>query len=143
MRGGSINGPWEFGELICPTCFMVLAEERGIASGWRLHATEVHAELETTTPSGRVWDDDTDLWKEAPMPNQADAERRNQWLDNAANSIAAMKREIGASRYALAALAARDAANALDQAAIAHDSVLAAEDPLPEPIIPDPGKVQS
>lgn len=62
MRGGSINGPWEFGEIICPTCFMVLAEERGIASGWWLHAQVVHVELETVTPSGRVWDEALNLW---------------------------------------------------------------------------------
>jgi hypothetical protein len=65
MRGGSINGPQEFGELICPTCFCVLAEERGIASVWRLHAQAVHVELETTTPSGRIWDATVDLWRDA------------------------------------------------------------------------------
>lgn len=62
MRGGSIDGPQEFGELICPTCFAVLAEERGIATDWRLDAADVHVELETTTPSGRVWSAGLDLW---------------------------------------------------------------------------------
>lgn len=65
MRGGSIDGPWEFDELICPTCFCALAEERGVASVWRIDAREVHVELETTTPSGRVWDAETDLWRAA------------------------------------------------------------------------------
>lgn len=64
MRDGSINGPQEFDELICPTCFAVLAEERGVANGWRLTATRVHVELETVTPSGRVWDAETDMWRE-------------------------------------------------------------------------------
>jgi hypothetical protein len=62
MRGGSIDGPWEFGELICPTCFVVLAEERGIASGWRIEAEHVAVELETVTPSGRTWDAGRRLW---------------------------------------------------------------------------------
>lgn len=65
MRGGSIDGPWEFGELICPTCFCVLAEERGVACDWRLHAQAIKVELETVTPSGRVWDAAADLWRDA------------------------------------------------------------------------------
>ena len=63
MRGGSINGEEEF-SVVCPTCFVVLAEERGIAQTWRLDAQEVHAELELTTPSGRTWDADADRWRE-------------------------------------------------------------------------------
>jgi len=62
MRGGSINGPWEFHEIICPTCFMVLAEERGVARTWRLTAEVVTADLEIVTPSGRVWNEESDLW---------------------------------------------------------------------------------
>ena len=64
MRGGSIDGPTEFDDLICPTCFMVLAEERGIAEAWRLDARVVHVGLELVTPSGRVWDADADLWRD-------------------------------------------------------------------------------
>lgn len=64
MRGGSINGEWEYDELICPTCFAELAEERGIASAWRLAAGVVNVELETVTPSGRVWDASQWLWVE-------------------------------------------------------------------------------
>lgn len=64
MRGGSIDGAWEFDELICPTCFMVLAEERGVAEAWRLDARVVHVDLELTTPSGRTWDAETDLWRD-------------------------------------------------------------------------------
>lgn len=62
MRGGSINGTDEFDGIVCPTCFMVLAEERGIAQDWRFDARTVHAELELVTPSGRVWDDETAMW---------------------------------------------------------------------------------
>lgn len=66
MRGGSINGPWEFGEMVCAACFMSLAEERGIASGWRVDAKTINVELETVTPSGRVWDEAVDLWRPSP-----------------------------------------------------------------------------
>lgn len=66
MRGGSIDGPWEFDELICPTCFAVLAEERGVASGWRIDARDVAVELETITPSGRVWSPERMLWVKPP-----------------------------------------------------------------------------
>lgn len=64
MRGGSINGPWQFSEIICPSCFAILAEGSGIASGWRLDATDVQVELETVTPSGRTWNPDTWLWED-------------------------------------------------------------------------------
>ncbi|WCB94471.1 hypothetical protein DSM104299_03208 [Baekduia alba] len=75
MRGGSIDGPWEFDELICPTCFCILAEERGIASTWRVHAETINVELETVTPTGRVWDPETDLWVESSVdpPDDQDA----------------------------------------------------------------------
>lgn len=63
MRGGSIDGPWEFGELICPTCFIVLAEERGVAfAPWWIDSGSVQVELELITPSGRVWDAVRRLW---------------------------------------------------------------------------------
>lgn len=65
MRGGSINGPWEYDELVCPTCFAVLAEERGVACAWTLNASTVHVELETVTPSGREWNADMGLWEES------------------------------------------------------------------------------
>lgn len=61
MRGGTINGIEEY-SIVCPTCFAVLAEERGIAQTWVLRAQDVLVELETVTPSGRVWDDDKLLW---------------------------------------------------------------------------------
>lgn len=79
MRGGSIDGPWEFGELICPTCFAVLAEERGIADGWKVAATTVHVPLETVTPSGRVWDESVGLWVLPESPErQPDDEARTE-----------------------------------------------------------------
>lgn len=64
MRDGDIDGPWQWDEIICPLCFMELAEDKGIAHGWRLDATDVLVELKTTTPSGRVWDPTVDLWIE-------------------------------------------------------------------------------
>jgi hypothetical protein len=64
MRGGSINGDDEFGGIVCPTCFGDLAEQRGIARTWRLTADVVLVELETVTPSGRVWNEAAGLWRE-------------------------------------------------------------------------------
>jgi hypothetical protein len=64
MRGGSINGTPEFADMVCATCFMVLAEEAGIACNWRVMPETVNANLETVTPSGRVWDAKRWLWTE-------------------------------------------------------------------------------
>jgi hypothetical protein len=63
MRGGSIEGTERWQGIVCPTCFMVLAENAGVAFQWRLDARDVRVELETTTPSGMVWDAATDLWR--------------------------------------------------------------------------------
>lgn len=67
MRGGSINGEALFDDMVCATCFMVLAEERGVAQGWRVTATTIKAPLETVTLSGRVWDAEKSLWQPVPM----------------------------------------------------------------------------
>jgi hypothetical protein len=64
MRGGCINGPWEYGEMICANCFMEIAEDRGIANTFRVSADNVKVPLQTVTPSGRVWDDRRGLWIE-------------------------------------------------------------------------------
>jgi hypothetical protein len=84
MRGGDINGPWKWNEIICPTCFMVLAEGAGIAERWRLDARTVKVELATTTPSGRVWDPERDLWVEPEplgerVPYQGWESARDRW----------------------------------------------------------------
>jgi hypothetical protein len=68
MRGGCINGPWEFGELICANCFMELAEDRGIANTFRVEADNVKVQLQTVTPSGRIWDEKGRLWIEPGRP---------------------------------------------------------------------------
>ena len=65
MRGGCINGPWEFSELICANCFMEMAEDRGVADQFRVDAAVVKVPLQKTTPSGRKWDAEQDLWVEA------------------------------------------------------------------------------
>jgi hypothetical protein len=65
MRGGSINGPQEFDEIICPTCFFVLADDRGVATGFRVDAQAL-VPFQTVTPSGRRWNSNTLLWEEAP-----------------------------------------------------------------------------
>jgi len=64
MRGGSINGDEIHDGVVCPTCFATLAEQAGVATFWRLSATNVRVELETVTPSGRVWDDRIWMWVE-------------------------------------------------------------------------------
>lgn len=63
MRGGSINGPWQYGEIICPLCFAELAAEQGITGPyWHFFADEVHVGLELETPTGRVWNSETWRW---------------------------------------------------------------------------------
>ena len=63
MRGGDINGSELYGGIVCPSCFANLATEAGIAGGWRLIATDVRAELQEVTPSGRRWNEETWLWE--------------------------------------------------------------------------------
>lgn len=66
MRGGDINGaPEPYGGIVCPSCFATLAEDAGIASLWRFTAERVHVELQTVTPTGRVWNADTWLFEDA------------------------------------------------------------------------------
>jgi len=62
VRGGSISGESKYDDMVCATCFMQLAEEQGIATRFRVTAEEVNVELETTTPSGRIWDEERFLW---------------------------------------------------------------------------------
>lgn len=64
MRGGCINGPPEYGDMVCAACFMVLAEAKGVASLFRVSAERVTAPLQTITPTGRVWDEASQLWSE-------------------------------------------------------------------------------
>lgn len=64
------DGPvWD--EIICPTCFAVLAKERGIADGFKLEPLSycLLVELPTTDESGRVWNPslgDVGMWEDAP-----------------------------------------------------------------------------
>ena len=73
MRGGSINGVERYG-VVCPSCFVLLAEERGVlATGWRLTASNLEMlPLETVTPSGRVWNPVTWLWDDPNQRNDED-----------------------------------------------------------------------
>lgn len=65
MRAGDINSAEIYDGIVCPTCFIQLAEERGVGSWWRVHAEQIHKPLETSTSSGRVWDSETWMWREA------------------------------------------------------------------------------
>ena len=62
MRGGCINGAALFGDMVCASCFMALAIEVGVASGFRVTADVINVPLQTVTPSGRVWDAAANLW---------------------------------------------------------------------------------
>lgn len=62
MRGGDIDGAEQYDGIVCPTCFALLAEAAGVASGWRLIAQDIRVVLQTRTPSGRVWDEESWLW---------------------------------------------------------------------------------
>mgnify|MGYP001595234074 FL=1 len=63
MRGGDINGVDKFNGIVCPICFVQLAEDAGVAELWQLTARRVHVPLQTITPTGRVWNEATWLWE--------------------------------------------------------------------------------
>jgi hypothetical protein len=71
-----------YGELLCMGCFAEIAERRGVASGWRLDATDVQVELETVSPSGRVWNPETWLWEDPPAALQEEDLRLLALLDD-------------------------------------------------------------
>lgn len=73
MRDGDIDGPVQYEEIICPTCFAFMAREKGIAEHFRFDASEVNVELKTVTPGGRVWDEEKWLWV-TPTNSKADHE---------------------------------------------------------------------
>lgn len=63
MRGGDINGSEILDGVVCPVCFAYLAEAGRVADGgWVLTSRRVLVELQTVTPSGRVWDEAQMLW---------------------------------------------------------------------------------
>jgi len=108
MRGGDINGPWQYGEIICPTCFAVIAEELGIANYWQFNAPCTTRELKTVTPSGRVWDADCWLWVEPPA--QLDPAHEAVMAAKLDADLADINRRAAADRWVLgAAEAMRDA----------------------------------
>lgn len=81
VRGGSIDGHPMFRDMLCIRCFVELAEGAGVARNWRLSATDVAVPLETVTPSGRVWNDETWLWEDAlpasPIRREGDESARS------------------------------------------------------------------
>jgi hypothetical protein len=74
MRGGDINAPDDYQGIICPTCFIKLCEEMGVASGFRVYATNIQAELKEETPSGRIWNAKTWKWDNPPNLKQRENE---------------------------------------------------------------------
>lgn len=62
MRDNDINGEWN--EIICPTCFVVLAKETGVTNEIFITTKKPKIELTTVTPSGRVWSEEKGLWVE-------------------------------------------------------------------------------
>lgn len=69
IRSGDINNSEIHNGIVCPTCFAILAEEEGIATHWRLYAERVNTPLQTTTPSGRVWNNETWMFETPEAPH--------------------------------------------------------------------------
>lgn len=63
MRGNDINGESQYGDLVCMGCFVVLAEAAGVTGRWRLYVEPEPEGLVKTTPSGRIWDPGSWLWR--------------------------------------------------------------------------------
>lgn len=95
MRGGSINGESIFNDMVCARCFMELAEEKGIANLFRVYAEQVNVELETVTPSGRVWDSERWLWVDAvqPHPEQGGTPRSQESIETARRFLRELDRK--------------------------------------------------
>lgn len=70
IRGGDINGEEIYAGIVCPTCFAVLAQEQGVAELWLFSAERVHVPLQTTTPSGRIWNESTWQFDEPQVSDQ-------------------------------------------------------------------------
>jgi hypothetical protein len=64
VRGNDIGGEAIFSDMLCPNCFVFVAEMAGVADGWTLTARNVHVPLQTHTADGRVWSDEQQLWVE-------------------------------------------------------------------------------
>lgn len=64
MRENDINGPIQFGDLVCIPCFIGLAAEKGVQGVWRIGVDPEPEGLVKITPSGRVWNEETHLWDE-------------------------------------------------------------------------------
>jgi hypothetical protein len=66
IRGNDINGDSLYGDLVCMTCFVMLAAEAGLSSvGWRLTLHPEPDGLVYETPSGRTWNAESFLWEES------------------------------------------------------------------------------
>lgn len=62
MRGNDINGEALHDDLVCVTCFVILANEAGVSGKWRVTVDPEPEGLIYTTPSGRTWDAERNLW---------------------------------------------------------------------------------
>lgn len=62
------GGPEKFSGIVCPGCFVQLAQEAGIAEIWRLYTPDPQIKLELTDREGWIWDQDTWLYR---MPVEA------------------------------------------------------------------------
>lgn len=68
---GERAAQWE--EIVCPSCFAELAGLAGIASSFRLDATDA-VDLPTHSPDGRVWDSARWLWVAAGVVREPGTE---------------------------------------------------------------------
>lgn len=96
MRGGDIDGPWRWDEIICPSCFAELAETAGtVSKGWHFTADHVDVPLTLVTPSGRVWDEGTQLWVD---PTSVEAHEEPA-VEVPTEPVGDLEREVSAATY--------------------------------------------
>lgn len=64
MRDDDIDGEWKWNEIICPMCFVGLAEQKGVKGNWNFAPNTMTEGLIEVTPTGRVWNSKTWMWEE-------------------------------------------------------------------------------
>lgn len=69
IRGNDINGDALYGDMVCMPCFVILAAEAGVSGVWRLSVDPEPEGLVKVTPSGRVWDEDANQWRDPRPPS--------------------------------------------------------------------------
>lgn len=71
MRHNDINGEPLHHDLVCIPCFVQIAGDAGIEGVWRVAVDPEPKGLIKVTPSGRVWDEKANLWREPELGQEA------------------------------------------------------------------------